>query len=345
MSYTLKELCLQLGVDFTGNENLEIIRVCGLDRLLPHSVVFLTTSSDLEKIPLSSELAVIAPTSFKSDRHNLIFSDDPLALHAQVTQILHPGPQINNSIHPTAVLGQGVELGEGVTIDAHVVLYDNVKIGSHSVLRAGAVIMENSSIGESCLIFPNVTVREDCHLGSRVIVHAGSVIGSDGYGFFQRAGKHYKIPQVGGVIIEDDVEIGAACTIDRARFYNTLIRQGSKFDNQVHIAHNVEIGEHSLLTAQVGIAGSVRTGHHLVMGGQSGIVDQLKIGNEVVVLARGLVIQDVPDQSIIGGAPGRPAKKWRKLEALFNRLEQLFTRVKRLEKQLTSSSESKKEKG
>ncbi len=332
MPWTLGKLCQELNLSCAGNKELVLRQVCGLNKLIPGGVVFINVASDLAKIPPFSEIAAVVPLGTESSHHNLIYAEDPLALHVEITRYLHALSEISKNIHPTVIVGKNVVLGKEVTLDAHVVLYDNVKIGAHSVLRAGVVVMSQCTIGENCLIYPNVTIREDCRIGNNVIIHSGSVIGSDGYGFFQRHGKHRKIPQVGNVIIEDDVEIGACCTIDRSRFYSTTIGQGTKLDNQVHIAHNVEIGDHSLLTAQVGIAGSVKAGHHLVMGGQSGIVDQIEIGNEVTVLSRGLIIKNVKDKMVIGGVPGKPAKKWKYLQALFNRLDMLFERVKRLEK-------------
>ncbi|MBF0277660.1 MAG: UDP-3-O-(3-hydroxymyristoyl)glucosamine N-acyltransferase [SAR324 cluster bacterium] len=331
MPWTVKKICQKLGLNFSGNGELILVQVCGLNRLLPGAAVFITNSKDLSRIAASEEIAVIAPPEISSSHHTIIFSTDPLATHTQITYLLHVSPIKSKGIHPMAAIGENVILGKEVTIDAQVVLYQNVKIGDYSVLRAGVVVMENSTIGESCLIYPNVSIRENCRIGNRVIIHSGTVIGSDGFGYFQRKGIHHKIPQIGGVILEDDVEIGAGCTIDRSRFYNTVVGRGSKFDNQVHIAHNVEIGEHSLLTAQVGIAGSVTTGHHLVMGGQSGIADQIDVGSEVTLLSRALITKNTEDHEVVGGAPGRPAKKWKRVQALINRLDQLFDRVKRLE--------------
>ena len=218
--------------------------------------------------------------------------------------------------------------------------YDNVAIGDHSVIRAGVVVMNDSTIGKHCIIHPNVSVSDHCTIGNNVILHSNVVIGSDGFGYYQRNCVNVKIPQVGGVIIEDDVEIGAGSAIDRARFYNTIIRKGSKFDNLVHIAHNVEVGEHSFIAGQSGIAGSTRTGHHLIMGGQSGIRDNLEIGDHVTLLARTAVLADTKSNSTMAGMPARPFKKWKKNQALLNSIDRITNRLKKLEKlvhKLTSS--------
>ncbi len=340
MSWTVQEICQELELSFSGNGELPLKQVCGLNRLIPESVVFLSNPKDLSKIAPTDKIAAIVSPEVSSPDHNLIFSPDPLASHVEITHYLHAKLQESGKIHPTAVLGENVTLGKDVTIDAQVVLYQNVSIGDHSVLRAGVVIMENSTIGENCLIYPNVSIRENCQIGNQVIIHCGAVVGSDGYGFFQRDGIQHKIPQIGGVILEEGVEIGAGCTIDRARFYHTVIGRGTKLGNLIHIAHNVEIGEHSLLTGQAGIAGSVTTGHHLVMGGQTGIVDQVKVGNEVTLLARGMITKNTEDRSIVGGMPGRPVKKWKHIQALINRLDSLFERVKRLEALTKKNSSS-----
>ncbi|MBF0286937.1 MAG: UDP-3-O-(3-hydroxymyristoyl)glucosamine N-acyltransferase [SAR324 cluster bacterium] len=340
MPLTLEKLCQELNLSYSGNGELVIRQVCGLNKLMPGGVVFINVASDLAEIPSSSEIGVVVPVGTKSSDHNLIYAADPLALHVEITRYLHPSSEISKTIHPTAVIGKNVVLGKNVTLDAHVVLYDNVKVGANSILHAGVVVMHQCTIGENCLIYPNVTIREDCWVGDRVIIHSGSVIGSDGYGYFQRNKEHHKIPQIGNVILEDDVEIGGCCAIDRSRFYSTILGQGTKLDNLVHIAHNVEVGAHSLLTAQVGIAGSTKAGHHLVMGGQSGIVDQVEVGNEVTILSRGLISKNTKDHTVVGGAPARPAKKWKHLQALFNRLDTLFARVKRLEKLVERDSAS-----
>lgn len=334
MAITLKELSEKWNVPFSGDETLELDHVSGLEKLKNGGVCFINNHKILESLPINFPIAVIVPPGINKNGYNLIIADDPLALHVQIANFFHSGPKISNKIHSSAVLGSNLKIGNNVTIDPHVVIYDNVVIEDDTVLRAGVVVMENSIIGKNCTLYPNVTIREDCHIGNRVIIHPGSVIGSDGYGYFQRCGIHHKIPQTGGVIIEDDVEIGGCCTIDRARFSNTIIRKGTKIDNLVHIAHNVEIGEHSLILGQVGIAGSTKTGHHLTMAGQSGIVEQVCVGNNVTALARTLITKSIGDNNVLGGNPSRPAKKWKHLQALNNRLDILFDRLKNLETKL-----------
>jgi len=354
MAYTVQELSTKLDLTFSGNGDTLIDHVCGIDKISAGGLAYITNPSELSNIPTPKGIfdsrqtdlnqiqsiegsAIIVPVELKAESHTLIYSDDPILHHVKATELLYTSKSVTHEAHPQAIVGENVSLGKSVTLDAHVVIYDNVAIGDNTIIRSGTVIMENCTIGENCTIYPNVSIRENCHIGSGVIIHPGAVLGADGYGYFQRDKKNLKIPQIGSVIIEDDVEIGACTTIDRARFEATRIGRGSKLDNLVHIAHNVELGEDSLITAQSGIAGSTKTGHHLIMGGQSGIRDNLKIGDNVTLLARTLVTSKTDNDSNVAGMPGRPIALWRQIQALINNLDGLFARVKSLERRLTSS--------
>ena len=348
MKVTLKELSEHLQINYSGNGETIITHACGIESLNAGGLSYISNPQEIANLPtppgifdsrkkslsdmaIPEQAVIIVPLDLPSPKHNLLYSKDPMADHAIAVEMLYGGQKKIGKVHPQACLGENVELGSGVTIDANAVIYENVKIGNNTIIKSGAVVMEDSTIGEDCLIYPNVTIRERSEIGNRVILHSGVVIGADGYGFFQRNGQNKKIPQIGTVLLEDDVEIGACSTVDRARFTQTIIRKGSKLDNLVHIAHNVEVGEHSLITAQSGIAGSTVTGHHLMMGGQSGIKDNLKIGNNVTLLARTLITSKTNDHSIVAGMPSRPIEVWRKIQALINSLDNLFERLKRLE--------------
>lgn len=359
MTCTLKELSEKFGVSFSGNGDLVLTHACGLDNLSPGGVGYITDPKGLARVPLPSgagtmrktssgieeitadQVAIVVSPEVQSPSHNLIFHKDPLALHVQITNYLHPPPVPEQATHPTAVAGKNVVLGKDITLDAHVVLYDNVTIGDNTILRAGVVVMGDTTIGKDCILYPNVVIREKCHIGDRVIIHPGAVIGADGFGFFQRDGINLKIPQVGGVIIEDDVEIGACSAIDRGRLENTIIRQGSKIDNQVQIAHNVEVGAHSLISGQSAIGGSTKTGHHLILGGQSGIRDNIKVGNHVTVAARGAVSTPTRDNAVLGGSPAIDLEKFRRIVVFVNSLETLYERVKRMEELLSSPKQTR----
>ena len=222
-------------------------------------------------------------------------------------------------------------IGKNVILGPNVVIYEDVIIGENTTIHAGVIIMSKCLVGKDCTFFPNVVIQDGTQIGDRVILQSGVVVGSDGHGFFQRDGINKKIPQIGTVSIEDDVELGACTTIDRARFKKTIIKRGSKLDNQVQIAHNVLIGENALISAQSAIGGSVKTGNQLIMGGQSGIVDNVKIGEKVTVIARAVVTSNTKSKEILGGMPGRPVSQWRKIQSLINRLNELFARIKKLE--------------
>lgn len=349
MGYTLKSLANALGLIFSGTADIPLDHVCAIENLDNKGVAFITNPSELSDLPtptgvFSSEQknisgispdiagAIIVPENVEANGLNLIRSQDPLMDHIRITRLLHKPVEESGIVHRDASIGKNVSLGENVTIDARAVIYDNVTIGDNTTIRSGAVIMPHTTIGKHTLIYPNVTIREECRIGDRVVIHAGTVIGSDGFGFFQRDDVNLKIPQIGTVIIGNDVEIGACVTIDRARFTETVIGDGCKLDNLIHIAHNVQLGDHGLIAAQSGVAGSTKIGHHLMMGGQSGIRDNLKVGDRVTLFARTLITSKTDDQAVVAGMPSRPIKKWRKVQAVMNSLDSLYERVRRLEK-------------
>lgn len=350
MQYQLKALCKKLGVTFSGNGALLLTHVCGLDSLSSGGVAYLSNTSAVARAATPSDvaklineglkgiatdnIAIVVSPEIHSDSHNLIHTDDPLALHAKIALMLHPLPAASGAIHASAVIGNRVVIGKNVTIDAGVVLYDDVSIGDNTVLRAGVVIMHGVSIGEDTYCYPNVVVRDGCRIGNRVTLHPCAVIGADGHGYFQRDGKNIKNPQVGIAIIEDDVEVGACTTIDRGRMNDTIVRAGTKLDNQIQIAHNAEIGANSLISAQCAIGGSAKTGSNLIMGGQAAIKDHVTVGSNVSVAARGVITSNVGDGVVIGGMPGRPMNEWIKTQAYINRLDGLYEKVRKLEQAL-----------
>ena len=256
---------------------------------------------------------------------------DPSKAFEQVVLKFAPQPiTFPAGIHPTAVIAPGASLGEGVSIGAHVVVEGAARIGDGTRLGAQSYIGHETTIGAGCLIYPNVTIRERTKIGDRVIIHSGAVLGSDGFGFEIAAGGHKKVPQIGIVQIDNDVEIGANTTIDRARFGRTWIQEGVKIDNLVQIAHNVVIGKHSIIVAQVGIAGSVRIGSGVVIGGQAGIIGHIEIDDGTMIGA-----QTGVSKSLHGGTwwatPAEPLKEAMQHLAWVRRLGKLFERVKALE--------------
>jgi UDP-3-O-[3-hydroxymyristoyl] glucosamine N-acyltransferase len=234
-------------------------------------------------------------------------------------------------IHPSAVVASGAKIGQQVGIGPHVVIEDGVKIGDGTLIGAGSYLGRDVRIGSHCVLHPRVYVGERCLLGNRVVLHPGAVVGADGFGYEMKEGRHHKVPQVGYVQIDDDVEIGANTTIDRGRFARTHIGEGAKIDNLVMIAHNCVVGPHSVIVAQSGLSGSTTTGHHVTIAGHVGTVGHIHIGSGAILTAKSGVTKDVPEGQTWRGAPARPIKEQMEMEAHIQQLPQLVKRFKTLE--------------
>jgi UDP-3-O-[3-hydroxymyristoyl] glucosamine N-acyltransferase len=240
------------------------------------------------------------------------------------------------SVHPEAKLGANVTVGDFAVIERGAV------IGEGCVLMPQTYVGENAKLGPGCRLYPQVVVREDCELGRGVVVHAGTIIGADGFGFTtdRKTGRHTKIPQIGNVVIGDGVEIGANTTIDRATLGSTVVEAGAQIDNLVQIAHNVRVGRDSVIVSQVGVAGSTTVGRNVVLAGQAGLAGHLTIGDGAVVTAQTGVMSDVPPKAVLFGSPGRPHREAFKLQALYGRLPEIVERLKELEKKLGVSGKT-----
>ena len=259
---------------------------------------------------------------------------DPHAALLVLLPLLHPEREVVPGVHPAATVHDSVLVPESVAIGPHAVVGARVTLGENVRIGANCVIERDTSIGPDTVIFPNVTIYTGTVLGRRVVVHAGTRIGVDGFGYVTEAGQHRKLPQVGGCVIEDDVEIGANCTIDRGSIGRTVIGAGSKLDNLVHIGHNVQIGPRSILVAQVGVAGSTRTGEGVSMGGQAGVVGHLRIGAGARIGAQAGVIGDVAPGETVSGYPARDHRSYLKAMALLMRFPEVMRRVDRLERRV-----------
>jgi UDP-3-O-[3-hydroxymyristoyl] glucosamine N-acyltransferase len=255
---------------------------------------------------------------------------NPLLAFAQVAQTFFVRPSAPRGVAAEITRGAGVLIGENPSIWPFVTLGDRVTIGARVTLYPGVYIGADSTVGDDSVLYPNVVVREGCAIGARVIIHSGTVIGADGFGYVQHEGRHHKIPQLGGVTIEDDVELGANVTIDRGTLGHTIIKQGTKIDNLVQIAHNVTVGEHDIIVAQVGVAGSTSIGHHVMIGGQAGLADHLTIGDQAMIAARAGVNRSVEPHQIVSGAPVMPHETWMKAQAVIPRLPELRQLVRDL---------------
>jgi UDP-3-O-[3-hydroxymyristoyl] glucosamine N-acyltransferase len=260
---------------------------------------------------------------------------------AKVLPLFFPEPVFAPGIHPSAVVAGSAQIDPSAHIGPHCIIGERVKIGAKAILRGLNSIGDDSVIGEETQLFPNVTVYSQTQIGRRVRLHAGCVLGSDGFGYVFDAGIHRKIPQVGNVIIEDDVELGANVTVDRGALGPTVIGKGTKVDNLVQVAHNVRLGKHGLIIAQAGIAGSTKLGDYVILAGQAGVAGHLNIGNQVVVGAQSGVMRDIPDGSKYLGSPAVPDKQNKRQLLAIQQLPELLRRIRELEKQverLTSGS-------
>jgi UDP-3-O-[3-hydroxymyristoyl] glucosamine N-acyltransferase len=268
-------------------------------------------------------------------RPQIVASDAKYAF-ARIVQQFFTAPYTARGVAADVARGQDVQVGADVSIWPFVTLGDRVRIGARVTLYPGVFIGHDAVIGDDSVLYPNVTVREQCSIGRRVTIHSGTVIGSDGFGYVQYGGRHHKMPQIGSVVIEDDVELGANVSVDRATFGQTVIKRGTKVDNLVQIAHNVTIGEHSILVAQVGIAGSTIVGSGVIIGGQAGLADHLEIGDRVIIAARAGVNRSLTDDQVVSGAPAIPHEISIKAQAVIPRLPELRQHVRALEQRVTA---------
>jgi UDP-3-O-[3-hydroxymyristoyl] glucosamine N-acyltransferase len=340
-SRKLADLASDLGADLVGDGKLKICGVRPLDTAKAEHLSFLHNSKYVEEARSSEAGAILVADPETLPGRNLLVYPEPYLALARALEVFYPVVRPEPGVHPSAVVADGVSVGEGASIGPLASVAEGTMVGERSVVGAGCVLGRGVEIGTDCILHPRVVVEDKCRIGDRCIVHSGTVIGSDGFGFATVEGTHHKVPQVGVVVLEDDVELGSNVCVDRAALGETRIGRGTKVDNLVQIAHNVEIGEHCLLVAQVGISGSTQIGHHTVFAGQSGCSGHLKIGSGVVLVARAAAFKDVPDGATMAGAPARPHREWLKANANVQRLGGLRAKVKQLEERLAKLEEPK----
>ena len=318
-TWTLGAIAQRFALELHG-EDRPISGVCGLTDDEPGRLSYLRSGELLDAAAASSIPAFVTPRGMAVPGKTSLFADDPELSIAAIAELFVREPACQDEdIHPGAVVAADARIGPGCHIGPRAVIGTGCAIGPGCRIHAGAVIHDRVRIGRDCVLHANVVVREDCHLGDRVIVQPGAVIGGDGYGYVTRGHRHRKIPQLGGVDIGDDVEIGANTTIDRGRFSATRIGRGTKVDNLVMIGHNCRIGEDCLIVSQVGISGSTEIGDRVVLAGQVGVGGHLSIAADVTVLGMGMVAGDIREAGIYAGHPVRPAALWRRAVARFYR--------------------------
>ncbi|RJO64613.1 MAG: UDP-3-O-(3-hydroxymyristoyl)glucosamine N-acyltransferase [Candidatus Omnitrophota bacterium] len=344
MRKTLKEIADFVGGKVVGDETIAVTGVAGIQDAQAGEITFLANPKYLPFLERTRACAVITSTDTKSAKKPLILAENPSLAFVKAVSFIVPEEAVHpRGLHPTAVIGKDACIGKNVSVGPYAVIEDGVSIGENSVIYAHCYIGKDCRIGNAVLMYPNVSMRERVTVGNKVIIHGGAVIGSDGFGFVTVEGIHHKIPQVGTVIIEDDVEIGANVTIDRARFDKTVIGKGTKIDNLVHIAHNVIIGQNCFVVAQVGISGSTSVGNNSILAGQVGVVGHISIGDNCVVMAQAGVSKSIPDNTVSWGSPAKPEKIAKRLNAALANLPRLFGSVAELKRRMEEIEKKIKE--
>jgi len=337
----LAEIANRLRCELRGNGNIEIQGVNGIDDAGPGELTFVANTRYLSKLPTTKAAAVIlAPDAPESVLPSLRAAN-PYFAFAQALGLFHSPYLPPEGIHPTAVIAPSARIGARASIGPYVVVGENVEIGDSARILAHVVIYPNVTIGHDFMAHAGVVVREGTRMGDRVTLQSGAVIGGDGFGYVPLPdGSIYKIPQTGVVVVEDDVEIGANTTIDRATVGATTIRRGTKLDNLVQVGHGCEVGEACFLAAQVGLAGSTKIESRVQLGGQVGTAGHLTVGKNTMVVAQSGIPSDVPANSVIGGYPAVDVRDWRRYSAALPKLPEILRRLRRLEQAL-----EKKEQG
>ncbi len=353
MKLTLKEIAQRIDGKVIGDETCEIYGVSSFYDAQPEDITFASEPKFLKSLDQTRAGAVIIPENFFSDelcKDNLkvgfIKTQNPKRKFFRLINIFHPTKESTKTIAKGSVIGNNLVSGSDITIGNHVTIGDNVIIGNRVIIMHGVYIGDGVTLGDNTIIKPNVTIMERTKIGARVIIHSGTVIGSDGFGFTQDTieGNNEKIPHAGFVQIDDDVEIGACNTIDRGTFGRTWIQQGVKTDNLVHIAHNVKVGEHSLIVAQVGIAGSSVIGKRVIIAGKAGISGHITVGDGAIVGPCAGITTDIEPGHIVSGIPGIPHKLWLKVSSILPKLPEIRKKVMALEKHLALQNLSKNSK-
>lgn len=339
----LKDIAALIDGEVIGDGEVKITGVSGISDAKEGDITYLVSTKWLKELKNSSASAVILKRYIEETKKPQIITKNPHYAFAKLLSNFYVKSHPYRGISTNASVSDKAHIGRNVTIYPLAYISDGVKIGDETIVYPGVFIGENSVIGNACLIYSNVTVRENVTIGSRVIIHAGAVVGSDGFGYVFEGGIHQKIPQVGGVTVGDDVEIGANVTIDRATTGNTIINKGTKIDNLIQIGHNVQLGENVILVAQVGIGGSSNIGDGVMIGGQAAIADHVTIESGTMIGARSGVIGKV-SKGVYSGAPAICHKNWFKAIAIFPKLPELNKKVRELEEKVKTLSKQVEDK-
>lgn len=339
---TLNEIAILLGGDVIGDGEVLIERILGIDEAGKGDMTFLANPKYLKKIDTTGASAIlVASGQVRKGKKNLLIVADPYIALGRLLALFHPEEEETEGIHPNACIESGADVSSAAVIYPGVHICRGARIEGKAVLYPGVFVGRDAVVGEASLLYPHVTIYRRCLIGRRVVLHAGVVVGSDGFGFARPGQDNVKIPQVGYVQIDDDVEIGANTTIDRGTLGRTWIQRGVKIDNLVQIAHNVVIGEDSIVVSQVGISGSTKLGKGVIIGGQAGLVGHIQIGDHVMIAAGSGVHKDVAAGQIVAGTPHMPHREWLKVEACRSKLPTLRETLATLQKRIAALEEKR----
>jgi UDP-3-O-[3-hydroxymyristoyl] glucosamine N-acyltransferase len=342
MKIPLSKIAQLVEGDIIGSSTLMIRGAAPFDMADDSQITVAGVAKYWKALNATDAGAILVPRDIQSSKQILVQVDNPMVAFAKVMQYFHPPQKPEAGIHPSASIGKEVQIGQEVCIGPMAVIGHHVTIGDRIWLHPGVVVGNNVEMGNDVTLYPNVTVAAGCKIGNRVVIHSGTVIGSDGFGYAPDGESYHKIPHIGFVQIDDDVEIGANNTIDRGTFGKTWICRGVKTDNLVHIAHNVTVGENTVLVAQVGISGSVCIGKNAILAGQAGIAGHITIGNNATIGPQTGVGRPVPDgQIVMSGLPEMQQRLWLRVQRLIPKLPEFSKRLSRLEKQLQALEEIK----
>ena len=336
MPMTAAELAAKLEGELVGDPKANLRGVASLESAKPGDVVYVESEKRLPAALASPASAVLVGRGAFARDKTLILVAQPKWAFARAAALLQPEPPLVTGRHPTAVIHPTARLADNVAVGAHAVIEENVRVGRNTQIGAGCVLGAMSEVGDDCVLFPRVTLYRNVHLGNRVRVHSGTVIGSDGFGYVLVEGGWEKFPQRGTVIIEDDVELGAGCTIDRGALDETRIGRGAKLDNLVHVAHNVRIGRNTVIAAQTGISGSVTIGNRVTIGGQVGFGDHCRVEDGAVLGGQSGILPGkiVRGGQVVWGTPVRPLAEFKRTYPYIARLPELAARLAELERKL-----------
>jgi UDP-3-O-[3-hydroxymyristoyl] glucosamine N-acyltransferase len=337
---TLDELAALVGGKVEGDGAVQVQGIASLEEAGEGEISFLAELRQRPRLEKTRASALIVPANLPPFPRPLIRTSNPYLAYARVQAFFQPPPAPPRGIDPQASIGRGTKIGRDVSIYPFAFVGDGCEVEDRVVLHPGVYLGQSVRVGEDSVLYPNVAVMDRCSVGKRVILHAGTVVGSDGFGFARDGARYVKIPQVGTVVIEDDVEIGANCTVDRSAMGKTWIKRGVKTDNLVHIGHSVTVGEDTVLVAQVGISGSTEIGNRVALGGQVGVVGHIKVGDGAMIGAQAGVGQDVAPGQILSGSPAFPHREWLRAQASFQKLPEMKRRLAEVEKKIKEIEEA-----